>query len=92
MKFIYQNCFLVSIIVFFSCHGNHSIPTKEQLSKLNLKRGEVIACGPPGKEFGKVDFKITGDASVNSDFNTGLELLHSFEYDEAEKGFCKDHR
>ncbi len=36
-----------------------------------------------------VNFDIAGSQQVKNDFNTAVELLHSFEYDEAEKAFAK---
>ncbi|QEC66383.1 hypothetical protein FRZ67_03350 [Panacibacter ginsenosidivorans] len=79
--------FLLTFIVV-ACE-NDSNPSKEQISQLNLKRGELISCGSPGKEFGTVDFEISCDEKVKKDFNLAIELLHSFEYDESEKVFAK---
>jgi tetratricopeptide (TPR) repeat protein len=56
---------------------------------LQLKKGPIILCGPPDKEFGVVNFDIGSSQQVQNDFNTAVELLHSFEYDEAEKAFAK---
>ena len=80
--------FLV-IIALVSCNGISSGPTKESIAALNLKRGEIIACGPANNEFGSVHFEISGPENVKGDFNTAVELLHSFEYDESEKAFSK---
>ncbi|MEX6690829.1 tetratricopeptide repeat protein [Danxiaibacter flavus] len=80
--------FLLSFILL-SCKGNHSSPTKETISQLNLKRGNVISCGQSDGQFGTVDFDMTCNASTKKDFNLAIELLHSFEYDEAEKVFAK---
>ncbi len=59
------------------------------ISRLQLKRGSIISCGPPDAQFGTVDFGTTCNASTKEDFNVAVELLHSFEYDEAEKAFAK---
>ena len=56
---------------------------------MDLKSGQVISCGPPEKEFGLVDFDMTCDEKIKPDFNTAVELLHSFEYAESEKVFAK---
>jgi tetratricopeptide (TPR) repeat protein len=56
---------------------------------LQLKKGQIVVCGTPDKEFGVVNFDIGGDEKVRADFNTAVELLHSFEYDESEKVFAK---
>ena len=59
------------------------------LNEIHLKRGEVILCGPPDKQFGSVEFEISCSGKVKKDFNLAIALLHSFEYDEAEKVFAK---
>lgn len=74
--------------VSFGCRDKTGSPTKEMISQINLKRGEIISCGPPGKQFGHVDFKISCK-EVKRDFDLAMELLHSFEYDESEKVFAK---
>jgi len=80
-----------SVILLFlfslSCTNDGTIPTKEAIGQLHLKTGAVISCGPPDKEFGKVDFEIS-NKSEQAAFNQGVALLHSFEYDEAEKVFA----
>lgn len=78
-------------IVFFvaSCQSGDNSPRKEMIAGMQLKRGAVISCGPPGNEFGFVDFRFSGGERVKEDFNLGVKLLHSFEYDEAEKMFAK---
>ncbi len=58
------------------------------LAALELKQGAVITCGPPDQEFGKVAF-ATSCPDAAADFNLALALLHSFEYDEAEKVFAR---
>jgi tetratricopeptide (TPR) repeat protein len=78
---------LLSILV--SCRGKNSSPSKELIDQINLKRGEIVSCGPPDKEFGSVDFEMTCNEKTKKDFNLAIELLHSFEYDESEKGFAK---
>lgn len=75
--------------MLLACSGHHSTPSKETLDQLHLKKGQIILCGPPDKEFGVVNFDIAGSQQVKNDFNTAVELLHSFEYDEAEKAFAK---
>jgi len=72
-----------------SCEENASVPSKELIAELDLKRGEVISCGSADKEFGSLDFEITGTDNVKKDFNEAVELLHSFEYEESEKVFAK---
>ena len=56
---------------------------------MNLKRGEIVLCGPPDKQFGSITFDVSCSESVKHDFNLAVALLHSFEYDESEKVFAK---
>ena len=72
-----------------SCKSKNPSPSKEAISQLNLKRGNIISCGPPQEQFGTVDFDMSCDKKAKKDFNIAIELLHSFEYDEAEKVFAK---
>lgn len=76
-------------VILLSCKSKSLSPSKEAISQLNLKRGAVISCGPANGQFGTVDFDMTCNASTKKDFNLAVELLHSFEYDEAEKVFTK---
>ena len=57
--------------------------------QVNLKRGEIVLCGPADKQFGTVQFDISCTKDVKNTFNLAMALLHSFEYDEAEKVFAK---
>ena len=83
--------FLVSALAMigFSCHRTSNVPSKESISAMNLKRGVITICGKPIKEFGKVNFETSCTGTVREDFDLAIELLHSFEYDEAEKTFAK---
>jgi len=72
----------------FSCQSE----TKHQVTNtmLNLKRGEIISCGPAdGEIFGTISFTASVPEDAKTDFNMAIALLHSFEYDEAEKMFAK---
>ncbi len=80
---------LSPVLLLLSCGGGSPAPSKEALAQLQLKKGQIVLCGPPDKEFGVVNFDIEGSDKVKADFNTAVELLHSFEYDEAEKVFAK---
>lgn len=80
--------FLYSLMML-SCKSKNSSPSKELISELGLKRGEIISCGPPDAQFGAVNFEMTCNEKAKKDFNLAIELLHSFEYDESEKMFSK---
>ena len=76
-------------LVLFSCQDNRQQPSELLIKEMNLKRGEVISCGPADKKFGTVLFPVSSSNVVKEDFNLAVNLLHSFEYDEAEKVFAK---
>jgi tetratricopeptide (TPR) repeat protein len=90
MKYLQKSLhiFLLSVIML-SCKSKNPSPSKEVISQLNLKKGEAISCGPSDKQYGTVDFEMTCNEKAKKDFNLAIELLHSFEYDEAEKIFAK---
>ena len=75
---------------FSSLIACNNKPEKTAIHKIDLKRGPVISCGPQeGDVFGSVSFTATVPSSFQKDFNIAIALLHSFEYDEAEKMFAK---
>ena len=79
--------FLIFLLVL-SCKSKDSTEDSS-LSSLDLKKGEVISCGPQeGEIFGSVSFSSTVPSTLQKDLNTAIALLHSFEYDEAEKMFA----
>jgi len=81
--------FSLFLLTLASCHGKNETPTSETIAAIQLKRGELVLCGPSDKQFGAVDFEISGSGKVKKDFNLAMSLLHSFEYDEAEKVFAQ---
>ena len=60
----------------------------KEISAINLKKGATVLCGPDDKQVGNVAFTISGNESLQKQFNFAVALLHSFEYDEAEKAFA----
>ena len=76
-------------MILVSCNGKDTGPSKELINEINLKRGEVISCGPADNQFGSVDFETTCNENAKKNFNLAIEMLHSFEYDESEKVFSK---
>lgn len=54
---------------------------------LNLLRGEITLCG--GGDFGEVSFALSCNVDIRQTFDLAISLLHSFEYNEAEKAFAK---
>ena len=80
---------LLFLLLSFSCNNNNKTQSSS-VKSLELKRGEIVSCGPQeGEVFGTVSFNATVPSELRKDFNTGIALLHSFEYDEAEKMFAK---
>lgn len=77
------------VLLLASCKEKSTGAQEETINTLNLKRGDVVLCGPPEKEFGAVAFVSSCNEKVKKDFNLAIALLHSFEYDEAEKVFAK---
>lgn len=78
-----------SFFLFFSCNNSNKTGSSG-ITALNLKRGEIVSCGPQdGQSFGTVAFNASVPPGVRNDFNIAIALLHSFEYDEAEKMFAK---
>ena len=80
---------ILPILILASCQQKSAGPSQEIINAINLKRGDVIVCGVSDKQFGLVNFPISGNGKVKEDFNLAVALLHSFEYDEAEKVFAK---
>src|SRR4030095_16955248 len=83
-----RNFILIAAALIISCNSNEVKSVDKNMSE--LKKGAVISCGPQeGELFGSVSFNATVPTQFQKDFNTGIALLHSFEYDEAEKMFAK---
>lgn len=81
---------LPAFLVMQGCKQKKSeSPSSETISQLSLKRGNVISCSPTSNGFGNVIFNMNCDEKATADFNLAIALLHSFEYDEAEKMFAK---
>jgi len=81
--------FFSVLILVPSCKTKSTGPSAETISAINLKRGELVLCGPPEKQFGTVDFLTSCSEKAKKDFDLAIALLHSFEYDESEKVFAK---
>lgn len=93
MKKVFQQKQLVLFSLFlsalYSCYQKNNTPANDVVNAIDLKRGEVVVCGPADKQFGAVAFETSCSEKEKKDFNLALSLLHSFEYDEAEKVFAK---
>ena len=80
---------IIMVGILLSCKEKNKGLPKVIINEMNLKRGEVISCGPADRQFGSVNFEISCTGKIQDDFNLAITLLHSFEYDEAEKVFAK---
>jgi hypothetical protein len=82
-------CFGLLAIAALSCREKNKDVSNEGIDQLSLKRGEIITCGPPDQEFGAAAVSFETSCGRTEDFNLAMALLHSFEYDEAEKVFAR---
>jgi tetratricopeptide (TPR) repeat protein len=80
---------LFILLLLSACKTKNTNTSPVAADSVNLRRGEVVLCGPPAKQFGSVVFDVSCPAKVKNDFNLAMALLHSFEYDESEKVFAK---
>lgn len=80
-------CFIAFVAI--SCNNKKEDESKTLSTSFDLKRGAVISCGPAEGQFGKTSFVASVPEALRPDFNMGISLLHSFEYDESEKMFAK---
>ncbi len=83
--FLYCCCFFLSI----ACGRRQETPTDDDISEINLKRGNVVLCSPAEKQFGQVDFPSSCNGKAKALMQLAIALLHSFEYDESEKVFAQ---
>jgi hypothetical protein len=83
------NLIIFILLWLVSCKTKNKNPSSEDINAINLKRGELVLCGPADKQFGLIEFNISCSGKVKNDFNLAVALLHSFEYEEAEKVFAK---
>lgn len=79
----------MTAILLDGCKSKNGNIARDKIDQLDLKRGELVACGPPDKQFGSVNVDLICSHKTKSDFALGVSLLHSFEYEEAEKVFAK---
>lgn len=90
MKRLRNPCYFLLFVlgILVACKQKNNQPLAEDIKAINLKKGPVILCGPADKEVGDVKFAISNGEKVEKEFNFAAALLHSFEYDEAEKVFA----
>lgn len=89
MKKVIFSPIFIALILLQCCKQKTGSPSKEQINELGLKRGQIILCASPTMQFGKAEFITSCSEKTRDDFDLAVKLLHSFEYDEAEKAFAK---
>lgn len=82
-----QSLVLLFCLFLLACKESRKAPSRASIDALNLKKGQLINCGPT-QQLGTLHFAIDAPATIQASFMLGLKLLHSFEYDEAEKVFA----
>jgi hypothetical protein len=85
----FKNYFLVlcllALFCTLGCQKKKSAPP--ELLDIDLLRGDLILCG--SDQFGEVSFSLSCSYETRETFDLAVSLLHSFEYEEAEKAFVK---
>jgi len=71
-------------VITITCKNNK--PSYD-LSSIDLLRGELVLCS--GDQFGDVSFSLSCNYDTRETFDLAVSLLHSFEYEEAEKAFVQ---
>ncbi len=57
------------------------------MASIDFQRGELLLCGEG--QFGELKFSLSCSYETRATFDLAIALLHSFQYDEAEKAFVK---
>jgi len=77
---------ILLVLLFISCQ-NKKIQPNPELASIDFLRGDLALCG--GTDFGDVEFLVSCKYSTRETFRLAVSLLHSFEYEEAEKAFVQ---
>lgn len=81
---------LLSCISLPACKNKNAATRPIDIALIaDLRKGDMVTCGPAKQRFGNVAFALSAAENVKDTFNLALSLLHSFEYEEAEKAFAK---
>ena len=83
-----KNYLSIACAILIACNPKAKNPSPETIESINLKKGNLIWCGPEMANFGSVNFVVSANDETKKDFNQAVAILHSFEYDEAEKAFA----
>jgi len=77
---------LLFLLIISGCQ-NKKADQISAIASIDFLRGEIILCG--GDVFGEVSFSLSCSFETRETFDLAVSLLHSFEYDEAEKAFVQ---
>lgn len=90
MTYTYRQvtAWLTTFILIGSCAQAPKSPSVAAIAALDLRQGKPITCGPEQAVLGQLSFKATVSDRQAPLLATGVKLLHSFEYEEAEKAFA----
>jgi tetratricopeptide (TPR) repeat protein len=78
-------CLLIIFIVS-SCKNNAPKPNLA-LASIDFLRGDLLLCGDG--QFGELKFSLSCNYETRETFDMAVALLHSFQYNEAERAFVK---
>lgn len=78
---------LIGLFLFITACKDKSSKSNLTLSSIDFNRGELILCGDG--QFGELNFSLSCNWETRETFDLAVALLHSFEYNEAEKAFVK---
>ncbi|NOQ91231.1 MAG: hypothetical protein GQ552_00785 [Flavobacteriaceae bacterium] len=79
--------FIVLLLLLITSCQNKKQQQNQDLASINFLRGDLALCG--GTDFGDVEFLVSCKYATRETFTLAVSLLHSFEYEEAEKAFVK---
>jgi len=87
---LWKRSYVVIFLILMCCQPKRDqAEMARELQSIDLRRGEITLCGTGQAQFGKVDFGLSCQEQVRDNFNLATALLHSFEYEAAEKVFAK---
>jgi len=86
INYFFLILFIPILSIMCGCNNKPS-PQMPDLASIDLLRGELILCS--GDQFGDVSFALNCSFDTRATFDLAVSLLHSFEYEEAEKAFVQ---
>jgi hypothetical protein len=84
MENIVKCMLLIMLSFIFGCKNNKPNPA---LASIAFQRGDLLLCGDG--QFGELKFSLSCSYETRANFDLAVALLHSFQYNEAEKHLLK---